>query len=180
MQGDANIPAGDAEKKRGAETRSSLLAAAQLADPEAWRVIRWTTAAPTAPILLPRSRRIPPATPPLATPCSRTVEDFYHTDNIAFSWMSDEYNGHTVDQYGKVRPAVTRHYETLSQAAYENAESRIYLGIHWPWDRDKGLGLTSVLRFAEKARVNRHLSDIERGSRSVSLINVGRMQWPCC
>jgi len=39
MQGDANIPAGDAEKKRGAETRSSLLAAAQLADPEAWRAI---------------------------------------------------------------------------------------------------------------------------------------------
>ena len=69
----------------------------------------------------------------------RTVQDFYQTDHIAFSWMSDEYNGVTVDQYGKVRPAVARHYDTLSQAAYENAESRIYLGIHWPWDRDNGL-----------------------------------------
>src|SRR5262249_32287175 len=48
-----------------------------------------------------------------------------------------------VDQYGKVRPPVTRHYDTLSQAAYENAQSRIYLGIHWPWDRDQGLRLGS-------------------------------------
>jgi hypothetical protein len=69
----------------------------------------------------------------------RTVADFYHTNNIAFSWMSDEYNGVTVDQYGKVRPAVTRHYDTLSQAAFENAESRILVGIHWPWDRDQGI-----------------------------------------
>ncbi len=69
----------------------------------------------------------------------RTVQDFYGTDHIAFSWMSDEYDGMTVDQYGNLRPAVTRHYNTLSQAAYENAQSRIYLGIHWPWDRDDGL-----------------------------------------
>jgi hypothetical protein len=69
----------------------------------------------------------------------RVVGDFYHTDHIAFSWMSDEYNGVTIDQYGNVRPAVTRHYASLSQASYENAESRIYLGIHWPWDRDQGM-----------------------------------------
>jgi hypothetical protein len=69
----------------------------------------------------------------------RILGDFYHTDNIAFSWMSDEYNGTTIDQYGNVRPAVTRHYASLSQASYENAESRIYLGIHWPWDRDNGM-----------------------------------------
>lgn len=69
----------------------------------------------------------------------QVVADFYGTNNISFSWTSDEYDGHTVDPYGFVRPDVTRSYATLSQAMYENAQSRIYLGIHWPWDRDGGL-----------------------------------------
>ncbi len=69
----------------------------------------------------------------------QVVADFYGTNNISFNWTSDEYNGHTVDQYGFVRPLVTRHYDTLSEALYENAQSRIYLGIHWPWDRDGGM-----------------------------------------
>jgi hypothetical protein len=69
----------------------------------------------------------------------QVVANFYGTNNIAFNWTSDEYDGHTVDQYGFVRPLVTRHYDTLSEALYENAQSRIYLGIHWPWDRDGGM-----------------------------------------
>jgi PAP2 superfamily len=69
----------------------------------------------------------------------QVVADFYGTNRISFDWTSDEYDGQTVDQYGFVRPMVTRHYDTLSQAMYENAQSRIYLGIHWPWDRDGGL-----------------------------------------
>jgi hypothetical protein len=69
----------------------------------------------------------------------QVIADFYGTNNISFSWTSDEYDGYTVDQYGFVRPEVTRYYATLSQAMYENAQSRIYLGIHWPWDRDGGL-----------------------------------------
>lgn len=69
----------------------------------------------------------------------QVIADFYGTNNISFSWMSNEYDGHTVDQYGFVRPEVTRYYATLSQAMYENAQSRIYLGIHWPWDRDGGM-----------------------------------------
>jgi PAP2 superfamily len=69
----------------------------------------------------------------------QVVANFYGTNNISFNWTSDEYDGHTTDQYGFVRPVVTRHYDTLSEAMYENAQSRLYLGIHWPWDRDGGL-----------------------------------------
>jgi hypothetical protein len=69
----------------------------------------------------------------------QVVANFYGTNNISFNWTSDEYDGNTVDQYGFVRPEVTRHYDTLSEAMYENAQSRLYLGIHWPWDRDGGM-----------------------------------------
>src|SRR5262249_42917298 len=69
----------------------------------------------------------------------QAIADFYGTNNISFYWTSDEYSGHTVDQYGFTRPEVTRYYPTLSSAMYENAQSRLYLGIHWPWDRDDGM-----------------------------------------
>jgi hypothetical protein len=69
----------------------------------------------------------------------QVVADFYGTNKISFNFTSDEYDGRTVDQYGFLRPLVTRHYDTISQALYENAESRLYLGIHWPWDRDGGM-----------------------------------------
>jgi hypothetical protein len=69
----------------------------------------------------------------------QAIADFYGTNKVPFTWTSDEYSGHTTDQYGFVRPEVTRSYATLSQAMYENAQSRIYLGIHWPWDRDAGI-----------------------------------------
>lgn len=68
-----------------------------------------------------------------------TIRNFYGTDNIPFSFTSDEFNGETRDSAGNVRPVVTRSFSTLSQAAQENAESRIYLGIHWQFDADQGI-----------------------------------------
>jgi hypothetical protein len=68
-----------------------------------------------------------------------TLRRFYGTDRIPFSFMSDEYNGVTTDQDGVVRPVVVRHYQTLSQADEENGISRIYLGIHWRFDKDEGI-----------------------------------------
>jgi hypothetical protein len=69
----------------------------------------------------------------------RTIADFYGTDKISFDFMSDEFNGHTVDANGNVRPVVVRHFDTLSQAMEENGQSRIYLGIHWAFDKTAGI-----------------------------------------
>jgi hypothetical protein len=66
---------------------------------------------------------------------------FYGTDDIAFSFMSDEFNGLTVDQDGTTRPMVARSFDNLSQAKMENAESRIYLGIHWRFDATQGIAM---------------------------------------
>jgi hypothetical protein len=62
---------------------------------------------------------------------------------VKFTFTSDELNGKTigVDANGNpyVRPLVPITFTSFSQAAYDNAESRIYLGIHWAFDRDQGL-----------------------------------------
>jgi hypothetical protein len=69
----------------------------------------------------------------------QTLRDFYGTDNIAFDFMSDEFNGVTKDHNGMVRPMVTRSFTSLSQAEEENGQSRIYLGIHWRFDKTEGI-----------------------------------------
>jgi hypothetical protein len=69
----------------------------------------------------------------------RMMADFYGRDDIHFSFTSDEFNGVTVDQNGAVRPVVTRSFSSFSQAAEENGQSRIYLGIHWSFDKVQGI-----------------------------------------
>jgi hypothetical protein len=67
------------------------------------------------------------------------MADFYGTDHIHFEIVSDEFNTITVDQNGHVRPLIPRYYDSFSQAAGENAQSRIYLGIHWHFDAVEGI-----------------------------------------
>ena len=55
-----------------------------------------------------------------------TLRDFYGTDNIGFTFTSDNL------------PNDPRTFTTLSQAETENAYSRVYLGIHWSFDADIG------------------------------------------
>ena len=38
-----------------------------------------------------------------------------------------------------MRPVVRRTFHSFTEAKLENAESRIYLGIHWAFDRDEGV-----------------------------------------
>src|SRR5262249_17280519 len=60
---------------------------------------------------------------------------------------SDEFNGVTRDIHNQIPDLVmnfirnieSRHYTSFSQAAAENAASRIFLGIHWRFDAIEGV-----------------------------------------
>ena len=67
------------------------------------------------------------------------LRTFYGPDRIAFTFVSDEFNGETVDNQGNVRPLVRRSFSSLSEAEEENGQSRIYLGIHWAFDKTEGI-----------------------------------------
>jgi hypothetical protein len=68
-----------------------------------------------------------------------TLRKFYGTDRIAFTFVSDELNGVTRDNTGHVRPLIPRSFQSLSQAEDENGQSRIYLGIHWKFDKTQAI-----------------------------------------
>ena len=68
-----------------------------------------------------------------------TLRNFYGTDRIRFTFVSDEFNGVTVGNDGQVRPFMPRTFNKLSEAEEENGQSRIYLGIHWSFDKTEGI-----------------------------------------
>lgn len=68
-----------------------------------------------------------------------TIANFYRTNRIRFTFVSDELNGVTTDNNGVVRDRVPRTFRNLDQAIQENAQSRIYLGIHWSFDASEGI-----------------------------------------
>jgi hypothetical protein len=67
-----------------------------------------------------------------------TIFRFYDQE-VAFEFQSDEFNGITTDNLGKKRRKVTRSFDSLTEAIWENAQSRIYLGIHWQFDATGGV-----------------------------------------
>ncbi len=67
------------------------------------------------------------------------MRKFYRTDNIPFTLVSDEFNGMTHDSSGNLRPLIERSFSSLSQAEEENGQSRIYLGIHWSFDKTEAI-----------------------------------------
>lgn len=69
----------------------------------------------------------------------QTLRNFYRTDRIRFTFVSDEFNGVTRDNQGNVRPLIPRTFRNLSEAEEENGQSRIYLGIHWSFDKTAGI-----------------------------------------
>lgn len=69
----------------------------------------------------------------------QVLREFYGTDRIEFRFVSDEMNGVTADAAGNVRPLTPRRFTRLSQSEEENGQSRIYLGIHWSFDKTEGI-----------------------------------------
>jgi membrane-associated phospholipid phosphatase len=87
----------------------------------------------------------------------RILALFYGSDAMAFDFVSDEMNGVTTDWAGVVRPLRLRSFASFSEAAWENAESRIYLGIHWRFDATEGVALGEAVadRVFERALTRR-------------------------
>jgi PAP2 superfamily len=69
----------------------------------------------------------------------QTLRNFYGSDNIPFTFVSDEFNGVTRDNQGNVRPLRPRSFASFTAAEEENGQSRIYLGIHWAFDKTEGI-----------------------------------------
>ena len=69
----------------------------------------------------------------------QTLRNFYETDAVPFTFTSDEFNGVTRDHSGNIRPLLPRSFSSFSQAEEENGQSRIYLGIHWAFDKTQAL-----------------------------------------
>ena len=69
----------------------------------------------------------------------QTMRRILGTNNVTFTFTSDEFNGVTLGNNGEVRPLIPRSFTSLSQAEEENGQSRIYLGIHWSFDKTEGI-----------------------------------------
>lgn len=67
-----------------------------------------------------------------------------NTDDISFTFTSDELNGITTDLNG-VRALVPRSFTSLSQAEDENGYSRMPLGIHFICDKTQGIILGNAI-----------------------------------
>ncbi len=63
----------------------------------------------------------------------------YYPDTTPFTLISDEWNGLNRDVTGAVRPLRAHFFSTFTEAENQNAESRIYLGVHWQFDSDEGI-----------------------------------------
>jgi hypothetical protein len=62
-------------------------------------------------------------------------------EKVPFTFLSDEWNGVTRDNKGWVRPKWPRSYSSFSQVEEEAGQSRIYLGVHWQFDKTSGLAV---------------------------------------
>jgi len=60
-------------------------------------------------------------------------------DTTPFTVISDEFNGENKDVDGYIRPLMPMTFRSFSEAEQQNAESRIYMGVHWQFDADFGI-----------------------------------------
>ncbi|MCU0688981.1 MAG: vanadium-dependent haloperoxidase [Phycisphaerales bacterium] len=62
------------------------------------------------------------------------LQAFFGTDDIAFTLSTDDQDAVNADG-----SPVVFHFQSISEAAMENALSRIWLGVHWRFDSIDGL-----------------------------------------
>jgi hypothetical protein len=65
---------------------------------------------------------------------ARVLANYFGTDDIEFSGESPDPH-----RWPDVLPGVVRSWSSLSEAAEEGGQSRIYGGIHWQYDNQDGL-----------------------------------------
>ena len=63
----------------------------------------------------------------------------YYPDASPFEFTSDEWNGLNKDASGATRPLRPLYFASFTEAERQNADSRIYLGVHWQFDADQGV-----------------------------------------
>jgi membrane-associated phospholipid phosphatase len=66
-------------------------------------------------------------------------------DDTPFTFISDEWNGKNRDVNGNIRLLWPISFHSFHEAERENAQSRIYLGIHWQFDADMGIRLGNLV-----------------------------------
>lgn len=72
----------------------------------------------------------------------------FFPDMTKFTFISDEFDGLNRDVDGTIRPLKPETFNSLSEAEHDNAESRIYNGVHWEFDATAGIDEGhSVARF---------------------------------
>jgi len=59
------------------------------------------------------------------------MRQYFNSDNITFTASTDDPKS----------PVKTRTFTSFSQAAHEEADSRVWLGVHYPWDASDGTAL---------------------------------------
>jgi len=78
----------------------------------------------------------------------RVFIEFLGVETVPFSFISDEYNGITTPgdtstptptPTPTARPYIKRFYNSFRKAEEENAESRVYLGVHFCFDKTSGI-----------------------------------------
>jgi PAP2 superfamily len=80
----------------------------------------------------------------------KSTDPRFPDHGIAFDFVSDEFNGLN---YGpgpgppaqKPRERVVAHFGSFKEAERLNADSRIYLGVHWQFDADDGVRLGNAV-----------------------------------
>ncbi len=67
------------------------------------------------------------------------LTDFFQSNNIRFTVATDQFNTQMENQYGDILNLPPRTYAHFSDAADENAQSRVYIGVHFDFDKQQGV-----------------------------------------